>query len=278
MSTRLRRLATGLAVALATGVAAAVVAGGRAFTRLVHHDVQNMLRGVPRQQTRLVGEHMLDGLPEPVQRYLRYTGVVGTPFVRTVHLKQRGRMLLGAGQPWIPLTAQQWYSVQPPGFVWDATLRLGPIPLVRARDTYRAGKGHMLIKAAAVFTAADATGMQLDQGEMIRYLNEIMWFPSAFLEDNITFQAVDSSSARVTLTDHGQSVTARLFFDADGRLTEFVGQRYSGGDLETWSVPVTGYGEFEGLRLPRRAKAVWRHAGGDEEYIDVTITELHYEV
>ena len=74
------------------------------------------------------------------------------------------------------------------------------------------------------------------------------------------------------------SVTARLFFDADGRLTEFVGQRYSGGDLETWSVPVTGYGEFEGLRLPRRAKAVWRHAGGDEEYIDVTITELHYEV
>jgi hypothetical protein len=119
--------------------------------------------------------------------------------------------------------------------------------------------------------------MELDQGEMMRYLNEIMWFPSAFLEDNITFQAVDSSSARVTLTDHGQSVTATLFFDADGRLTEFVGQRYSGGDLETWSVPVTEYGEFEGLRLPSRAKAVWRHAGRDEEYIDVTLTELHHD-
>jgi hypothetical protein len=275
MDTRLRRLVAGVGVALAARVAA-VALGGRAFTRAVHDDVQHLLREVPRQEKRLVGEDQLDGLPEPVQRYLRYTEVVGTPFVRTVQLRQRGRMLLGPGQLWIPLTAQQWHSVHPPGFVWDATLRLGPVPIVRARDTYRAGSGNMLIKAAAVVTVADATGMELDQGEMMRYLNEIMWFPSAFLEDNITFQAVDSSSARVTLTDHGQSVTATLFFDPDGRLTEIVGQRYSGGGLETWSVPVTGYGEFEGLRLPSRAKAVWRHAQGDEEYIDVTITDLHH--
>lgn len=57
-----------------------------------------------------------------------------------------------------------------------------------------------------------------------------------------------------------------------------MGRRYAGGNLETWSVHVTAYGEMEGLRLPVRSKAVWKLAKGDQEYIDVTITELHHGV
>ena len=43
---------------------------------------------------------------------------------------------------------------------------------------------------------------------------------------------------------------------------------------ETWSTPVTSYGEFEGLRLPVRGTAIYK-LSGDNEYIEVTITELH---
>jgi hypothetical protein len=60
---------------------------------------------------------MLDGLPAPVQRYLVYAGVIGKPMVHTAHLTQTGKMALGPGQPWIPLKAQQCYSVRLPGFV-----------------------------------------------------------------------------------------------------------------------------------------------------------------
>jgi hypothetical protein len=220
---------------------------------------------------------MLDGLPEPVRRYLRYTGVIGQPFVRTVRLSQLGRMFLGTGPLWMPLTAQQWYSVRPPGFVWYGTLRVGPIPIVRARDMYRGGEGGLLIKAGSLVTVADIRGREIDQGEMVRYLSEMIWFPSAFLEDNVSFEAIDARSARVILTDHGRSATGTLFFDADGRITEFVAQRYNGGDLETWSVPITAYGQFRGLKLPVRGKAVWKLVTGDQEYIDVTITQLHHE-
>jgi hypothetical protein len=164
-----------------------------------------------------------------------------------------------------------------PGFVWYATLRIGPIPIVRALDMYRTGVGRMLIKAASLITVADAKGKEIDEGEMVRYLSEMMWFPSAFLEDNVSFEAVDAVSARVTLTDRGRTATGTLSFDAAVRLTEFVARRYVGGDLETWSVPITTYGEFEGLKLPVRGKAVWKRADGDQEYIEVTITELHHE-
>lgn len=47
--------------------------------------------------------------------------------------------------------------------------------------------------------------------------------------------------------------------------------------LATWSTPVTAYGEFEGLKLPVRGKAVWKLPDGDLEYLDVTIIELRYD-
>ena len=51
----------------------------------------------------------------------------------------------------------------------------------------------------------------------MRYLSEMIWFPAAFLAWNISFEPVDDSSARVTLTDHGQTASGTLFFDKEGR-------------------------------------------------------------
>jgi hypothetical protein len=274
---------TSLAAAAGMGVLAGLAAeflARRAFSRLVHSDVQVLAGRASRAKASVVTEDMLGGLPEPVQRYLRYTGIIGKPLVRTVYLRQQGRVRL-AGQRWIPLRAQEWFSVQPPGFVWDATMRVAGIPVGRARDMYQGGQGRMLIKAASLVTVADAGAEEMDQGSMMRYLSELMWFPSAFLEDNISFRAIDATSARVTLTDHGKTATATLFFDSAGRLTNFVARRYAiagkGRDLRTWSVPVSIYGEFEGLKLPVRVKAVWKLTEGDREDIDVTLTDLHYD-
>ena len=138
----------------------------------------------------------------------------------------------------------------------------------------------MLVKVASLWPVVDASGEQMDQAAMMRYLSEMIWFPAAFLAGNISFEAVDDSSARVTLTDHGRTATATMFFDPQGRLTDFVAQRYrtaDASDPDTWSTPFTGYGEFEGLRLPTRGTAIYKLPGGDLEYIDVTVTDLRYD-
>jgi hypothetical protein len=267
------------AAALAAGISAELL-GDRAFSRLVQRDVQGLLAHAWTGEARTVTEDMLAGLPAPVRRYLTWTGIVGKPLVHTVYLRQQGKIRPGNGQLWLPLDAQEYYAVQPPGFVWDARLHLGPLPVGRGRDRYANGRGSMLIKAASVVTVVDASGEAMDQGSMLRYLNEMMWFPTAFLGDNISFQAIDDNSARVTLTDHGRTATATMSFDPQGRLTEFVAKRYAmaagSSQLATWSVPITEYGEFAGLRLPVRCKAVWKLADGDLDYIDVRITELQY--
>ena len=164
--------------------------------------------------------------------------------------------------------------------MWAGTLRAGPVAVARARDMYAEGHGRMLVKVASLWPVADASGGQADQAAMMRYLSEMIWFPAAFLAGNISFEAVDDSSARVTLTDRGQTATATLFFDEQGRLIDLVAKRYrtaDASDPETWSTPVTGYGEFGGLRLPARGKAIYKLPGGDLDYIDVTITGLRYD-
>lgn len=252
-----------------------------AFTRRIRHDVATLLNDARPGPNGSVTAEMLTALPAPLQRYLRYAGVVGTPLVQTVHLTQEGQMHPRADGPWLDLAAEQSYTVRPSGFVWAGTLHRGPLTLARARDQYAQGQGHMLIRAGGLYPIADARGPKMDQGALLRFLQEMTyWFPSALLNDNVVCEAIDDRSARQTLTDGGRSVSGVLSVDVEGRATTFVAQRYrtveGGYDLDTWSCPVTTYGELAGLRLPVRGMAIWTLPEGDLPYIDLTVTTLEY--
>lgn len=229
---------------------------------------------------RLITADLLQDLPEPVQRYMTYTGVVGTPWVETVVLKQAGRFRQGLDKPWMPMAAEEKYTVNPPSFKWDARFKMAGLPLLRVQDVYESGQGAMRGKLAGLITLFDVRGEELDQGAMMRYLNEMMWFPTSLLGENISWQAVDDQSVDVTLTDCGKSATARLFFDEMGRLTNFTAMRYRGmgGDfsLDPWATPVSGYGQYAGLNLPVSGKAEWNLPTGDLVYIELEITALEY--
>ena len=56
--------------------------------------------------------------PHPVARYLALAGVAGKLVPRTVHVLQSGAMLTAPGKRWVPLEAEQWFSLDPPGFLW----------------------------------------------------------------------------------------------------------------------------------------------------------------
>ena len=54
-----------------------------------------------------------------------------------------------------------------------------------------------------------------------------------------------TNSARVTLKDMGKSVTATMYFDDEGKLTNFIAPRYrdmgkNKFELENWSTPIQG--------------------------------------
>ncbi len=229
---------------------------------------------------RLVTAEMLRNLPAPVQRYMTNTGVVGKPWINTVRIRYTGKFRTAADRPWMPIRAEQFYTTHPPAFLWKARFKMAGLWLMSGQDMYKAGHGHMFGKVAGLFTVFDARGEELDQGTMMRYLNEMTWFPIAFLGDNIAWQAVDDRSADVTFTDCGKSVSARLLFDEAGRLTDFVTQRYRENkgsfSFDTWSTPMTKYGVLAGLNLPICGQAVWKLPSGDLPYADLEIREIEY--
>ncbi len=228
----------------------------------------------------VIRSESLAGLPGPVQRYLLYSGVVGKPRVKTVWLKQVGRFRRGIDQPWMPMTAQQFYTVTPPGFVWDARFKVSGLPLLRARDTYRKGEGHMFARLAGVFPVFDVRNEKLTQGAMVRFLQEMMWFPAAYLEPCIQWTAVDDTCAKVSFVDCGKTVSGRMYFNEQGQVVDFSAKRYREDNgaftLDTWSTPIGRYGELAGLNLPLSGKAVWKLAESDLTYAELDIVDVRY--
>ena len=252
------------------------------FNGRINREISGLLSAVEPGPRVVVTEEMISDRPPPVQRYMTYSGVLGKQMPRTVRLKQAGRIRQDEKSAWMKLEAEEHYSVNPPGFVWKAYLPSRRFPLTLGRDAYGEGRGSMLIKMLSFLPMVNAvSGSEIDQGAMMRYLNEMTWFPAAFLGENITWKAVDESSAEVTLTDRGKSVTAVMSFDLEGKPLNFVAKRYRLAgkkyDLETWSTPFTGYGEFEGLRLPVQGQGVWNLKDGDLVYVELEITELKYD-
>ncbi len=80
---------------------------------------------------------------------------------------------------------------------------------------------------------------EINQGTLLRYLNEMMWFPSAALNHYIQWEAIDSTSAKATMSYQGVSASALFHFNESGQLTNFVADRYREADgefiLTKWS-------------------------------------------
>jgi hypothetical protein len=140
--------------------------------------------------------------------------------------------------PRLPLEAEQHYSIDPPGFVWNATVKVGPLPMLRGRDSYLEGHGHMDIRAGALVHIVDETGDETDQASLLRYLSEMIWFPMAFLGPNVSWEPIDEHSARISLVDRERTATGTMssMMRAPGRLRRSATPvRRRRQQLSTWS-------------------------------------------
>ena len=243
-------------------------------------EVKQLFADCRATKAEVIQEEHLHGLPAPVQRHLRYAGIIGRERVGAVRLKQKGVIRMKQEGRWMPFTARQYYTTDPPAFIWKAGVKLGPLTLITGRDKYYRGEGNMLIKLFSLFKIADASGPEMDQGTLLRYLNEAMWFPSVYLNDYVQWEPLDSGSARATMSYQGVTASAVLYFGEEGELTNFVAERYMavGGQyrLETWSTPISEYGEMNGVRLPIRGSGVWNLSSGDFEYIRIALHDIEY--
>ena len=274
----MRKVIFGAGIIGAGTVSAALIVQRRQRRR-IRHDVDGLFATMEDEQPLVVTEDDLVGLPEPVERWLRCSGIVGTIRPRAIRLRQRGEFRL-EGRRWMPFEAEEYFTTNPPGFVWAVRMQMFPLVSVSGRDQYRDGEGALTMRLLSMLPVANKSGGDLNQGALLRFLNEMMWFPAAVLSPYIDWEERDAGSAVATMSWGGVTAQAAFFFDSGGRLTNMVAERYNDtrDGFETWSTPLSTYAVFDGIRVPVAGEGVWKYAAEDFPYIRLHITHLEYDV
>ena len=265
---------------LASILVISLCAGHFSLKQRVVMELHDMFKTIPGGESKILSVADLAHLPEPVQRWLLNSNVVGREKIQSVRLKQKGFFRLGQEKEWIPFTAEEYFVTENPAFLWSTKMRMAPMINVAGRDRYFHGHGHMLIKLLSLIPVANARGEEIDQATMQRYLNEIMWFPSAAVSEYITWEQVDANAAKATMSYGGATASAIFYFNESGALINMTAQRYRyvNGDyqLDEWHTPLSEYGEFDGVRVPIKGEGVWKLDSGDFSYIRLEIIEIEY--
>src|SRR6185503_3620295 len=236
-----------------------VAVGARlTFERRMEREIEVLLADARSPVRRLVTHQDLEALPGAVQRWLRHSNVVGSRVPRIVRLRQDGQFQM-EGRGWKPFEAEQYFTINPPAFLWKATFRMAPLLWVTGRDRYRAGEGSIEMRVLSLLPVANKTGGGLNQGDLLRFLGELQWFPAAALEEYIRWDAIDSHSARATMTYGGTAGSMTFRFDASGRLIESTAVRYNDarGRNEPWVNRNDSDREFSDIPVPAAGESRW---------------------
>ena len=250
------------------------------MNRIIQDEALALLQQSEQAQPMLITDAHLTSLPEVMQRYLRYAGVVGKAPIHTVRLKQQGFMRTQPNQGWLPFVAQQYFTTAPPAFLWHCTMRPSPLVWISATDRFSDGHGNMLVKLLSVITLGDARNPEIDQSELQRYLAEIVWFPTAWLSGAIEWQTIDDQSVQATFREQGITGSVILRVNEQGQLTKLSADRYRQEHghyrLAPWSAQSDEYQQVDGIRIPTTFEVTWHLASGDFTWFRFKITEIEY--
>ncbi len=109
---------------------------------------------------------------------------------------------------------------------------------------------------------------------------EMCWFPSAAINDHLTWESIGETSAKAILTLDNKSVSGVFTFTSEGEFRSFETKRYYGSgkdaELEIWHIEALEQKVFDGIKIPSKCKVTWRLEEGDFNWLNLEITALEY--
>ncbi|HEV8393686.1 MAG TPA: DUF6544 family protein [Vicinamibacterales bacterium] len=280
---KVRAIVIGLAIALTAG-AILVPLQARRWTRETGAATAALTAAVPGSLP-AVSLAALDGLPAPVQRYLRLALQDGQPRLASVRLEQAGRLRTGveSGQ-WLAFTAEETIAPEARGFVWDARLQLMPLVHASIRDIYVGGVGDGRVALlSAVTMSADHGSHDLNSGDLYRLLAEAPWSPTLLLpSEDLTWTPMDRNRTAATLTHGGETATIEFRFNDAGEVASvYAAERprsYGTTYVATpWEGRFAGYVTVDGMRVPSSGEVGWWVEGRWQPVWQGTVQRFGFE-
>lgn len=251
------------------------------FENQIDKEIDEMLERSTNTKKIIQLEDIQD-LPDPVQRWLQFTGVIGKETIQSVYMEQSYKIKLKPEQTkWFDASAAQVSTTSPPAFVWTVDMKIMPMLFAFGRDKFSNGQGEMLIKLLSIFPIAkDGPNLQIDESAIQRYIGELVWYPSAALLDFYSWQQLGENTVQVTLEMNGKMGSGIFEFDGTGKLLKFSALRYMGSGPDAvkkeWFVRPLTFQEFEGILIPSKCTATWVLDEGDWTWAEIQIDSVNF--
>jgi Family of unknown function (DUF6544) len=225
----------------------------------------------------------MDGLPDPVRRYLLRSGAVGRPRPQNMRVVLDADMFRKPGQAPMRATAVQHTFFARPSRLFLMDARMFGLP-VRALHVYRDEQATFTVRVASLVDMVDQHGEEISRAETVTVLNDLcLMAPGALVDPRLAWTPLDDRTASVTYTNGRHRVAATLAFNdhdeiidfwsddrPDSSTGRFVGMR--------WSTPVDEHGDIGGYHLIRAGRAVYARPDGPFTYGRFTLRTMEYDV
>ena len=224
-------------------------------------------------------------LPDLLQKYIQYTGYIGTPKMSLMKIDyQDVDFVLGKDGKKLKINYTQYNYVDEPSRLAMIDTSLFGIPF-QGYDYYNNGMGGMKGVIGKIITLFDQTGADMDKACLATFLAEALLMPTVLLQDYISFEELEPLKLKATITYWGQTTSGVFTFNENYEMISFYTEDRAMTDTDgtkttlPWSAICGDYQESEsGIKYPTTFKAVWHYPDEDFVYFDGRIDRLFYDI
>lgn len=243
------------------GVLVFLIINSISMNSMVDSEIEELITEAKNSEVKIFSYEDLEGLPEPVQRYFRYTLKDGQEYIRFAKMKTSGEFRRPNEEKTADVTADEYFTAERPAFLFDAHFANYPYIgfWVDVRDKYHHGKGDMYVNLFSGYNVLDTRGAkELDQTSFLRFIGQTVMFPTALLpSDYVRWESIDENSARIVVIDGDNSGTASVYFNEAGEITKWVTEgRYEHVNGNYRKIGTIGYRsnyrEIDGVKVPMK--------------------------
>jgi hypothetical protein len=252
--------------------------GSSSFENSYKKDVSDGLTRTQNLKNTVLTEADIKPLPMLVRQYIRYTGSLDKPKLLRAKVVFEGEMR-EKGKDWFTFRSEQHNFFDEPTRLFFMKAKMFGVSVL-GYHAYKKGEATMQIKLLGLYPIIDIKKGELNKAETVTLFNDMCLFaPATLIDKRITWAVVDSLSVKATFTNQGNTISAILYFNDMGQLTNFVSDdRYAVADMKQYrfSTPVSGYKKMNGYNIPTYGETIWHYPDGAFCYGKFYLKEIEF--
>jgi hypothetical protein len=250
------------------------------FENIFNNDVAVRLGTSSKIEKNLITEKDIRHLPVPVQKYLRYTGVINKEMVNNVKIVFDVEMR-EKGKDWFKATSVQYNFYDEPTRLFYMNAKMFGMT-VPGYHRYVEAKATMDIRLFGLFPIVKESGDIMNKTETVTLFNDMcLMVPATLIDKRIQWEPIDSLTTKANFTNRGISISSILYFNENGQLINFTSDdRTAISDMKQYrfSTPITDYKNINGINVPTYGEAIWHYPDGEFVYGKFNLKTIQYNL